>query len=249
MKWRNLLIPVVAVLAFAPQPAQSQSLVGMYYRCSTADEGEADFIMNQVLSRVFDRNVEAGNMTGWGWVEHQAGGAWRRIATITAPDRSALMTAWGQVINEIEDEHPNAWHRFNEICDSHDDYIWSLVASDAGSDPSVTPDAWVSTYWVCSERTEARANEIFQETIAPVIDRHIAAGHLGGYGWYAHDLGGRFRRLMTLQAADDFDLLEGRQMVIDELQSDHADALDEFSSICNGHVDYLWANARSGADE
>jgi hypothetical protein len=248
MKWRTLLFPVVAVFAFAPQTAHSQTLVGTYYRCSTADEGEADFIMNTVLSEIFDRHADAGDISGWGWVEHQAGGAWRRIQTITAPDRSTVLNMWGQIIEEIEDEHPNAWHRFNEICDAHDDYIWNLVAASEGNDPGVTPDAWVSTYWVCNERTESRADELMQQ-MGPVVDQHIAAGHLGGWGWYAHDIGGRFRRLMTLQAAADFDVLEGREMVINDLQSNHAELLDEFSSICGAHVDYLWANGRAGDDD
>lgn len=245
MKWRTLLLPIVAVLALAPRPAQSQALVGTYYRCSTADEGEADFIMNNVLADSYEQQVEAGNITGWGWVEHQAGGPWRRIATITAEDRAAVMTAWGAIIESIEDEHPNAWHRFNEICDAHDDYVWNLVASDEGSDPGATPDQWVSTYWSCNEGTETRADEMMQQ-MSQVFDKHIAAGHLGGWGWYAHDLGGRFRRLLTLASAEGFDLLDGRQMVLDELQSEHADLLADFSTVCNGHVDYMWANGRAG---
>jgi hypothetical protein len=61
-------------------------------------------------------------------------------------------------------------------------------------------------------------------------------------------LGGRFRRLLTVLAADDFDVLDGRDMVIDELQADHPDLAAEFSSICGGHVDYLWANGRGDGD-
>jgi hypothetical protein len=154
------------------------------------------------------------------------------------------MTAWGAIIDEIEEEHPNAWHRFNEICDSHDDYVWNAVASAEGTDPGSTPDQWVSTYWACNEGTEARADELILQ-MGEVIDKHIAAGHLGGWSWYSHDIGGWFRRLLTLSSAEDFDLLEGRQMVLDELQSEHAELLAEFSSVCNGHVDYMWANGRA----
>lgn len=242
MKWKSLLLPVVALLVFAP-PAHSQSLVGTYLRCSTADEGEADFIMNQLFAKIYDRHAEAGEILGWGWVEHQAGGPWRRIATITADDTPTVWSQWGEIIDEIQDEHPNAWHRFNEICDAHDDYIWNLVALDEGSDAGTTPDAWVSTYWQCNEATETRADELMEQMSA-VFDKHIEAGHLGGWGWFAHDLGGWFRRLLTLNAAEDFDLLEARAMVVEELQNEHADLVDEFSSICNGHVDYVWANGR-----
>lgn len=243
MKWKSLLLPVVAVLVFAPA-AQSQSLVGTYLRCSTADEGEADFIMNQVFAPIYDRHVEAGGILGWGWVEHQAGGAWRRIVTLTADDTPTVWDAWGEIVAEIQAEHPNAWHRFNEICDSHDDYVWNLVSSSENQDPGQTPDAWLSTYWQCDEMTESRADEIMGQMSA-VFDKHIAAGHIGGWGWYAHEIGGWFRRLLTVTAAEDFNLIEGRAMVVDELQTEQADLLEEFGSVCNGHVDYVWANGRS----
>ena len=73
MKWRNLLLPIAAVLLIAPQ-AHSQTLIAQYFECSTADEGEADFIMNEVLGDIYQRHVDAGDIIGWGWIEHQAGG-------------------------------------------------------------------------------------------------------------------------------------------------------------------------------
>lgn len=240
---RYALLALAAALTLTATEAHAQSLVATYYRCSTADEGEADFIMNTVFADHYQSQVDSGNITNWGWVEHQAGGAWRRISTITAPDRAAAMEAWGAIVNELQDEHPNAVHRFNEICDSHDDYVWSVVTSGADTDPTMTPSSWVSTYWTCNEQTEARADEIMEE-VGQAIDRHVSAGHLGGWAWYAHDLGGRVRRLLTLLAADDFDVLEGREMVINELQSQHGELMAEFGSICNGHVDYMWANGR-----
>lgn len=246
MKRHALLFLVVAIFASARE-VQAQSLIATYYRCSTADEGEADFIMNTVLGEVYQRHVDAGDIVGWGWIEHQAGGAWRRISTITGADRTAAMTAWGEIVDEMEDEHPNALHRFEEICDSHDDYVWNLVSSSAGTDPGATPTAWVSTYFGCNVVNESRADELQQEMSA-VYDKHVAAGHLGGWAWYAHDIGGRFRRLLTVLAADDFDVLDGRDMVIDELASEHSEIWAEFGSICGNHVDYLWGNARAGGD-
>lgn len=246
MKWKHALLPVAAVLFLVPE-AESQSLVGTYLKCSTADEGEADFIMNQVFAPIYDRHVEEGAILGWGWVEHQVGGPWRRIVTLTADDTPAVMQAWGDITNAIREEHPNAWHRFNEICDSHDDYVWNLVAAAEGTEPGETPDQWVSTYWQCDEATESRADEIVQEMSA-VFDSHVEAGHLGGWGWYAHDIGGWFRRLLTLTSAEGFNLVEARAMVVEELESEHAELLQEFSSICNGHVDYMWANGRAQSE-
>jgi hypothetical protein len=245
MKWSRLLLPVLAVLAFAPQ-VQSQTLIAQYFRCSTADEGEADFIMNEVLGDVYERRAEAGDLMGWGWIEHLTGGQWRRIATFTTPDLTSAWDMWGE-IEEIMEEHPNAWHRFNEICPSHDDYIWNLIGS-SSDDPASTPDMWASSYWVCDSNEESRADELLQQMV-PVFDEHIAAGHIGGWSWYGHVVGGRFRRLLTMGAADDFNLLEGREAVVTDLRTNHGEVLEEFGDICGGHVDYIWANAGDDEDD
>jgi hypothetical protein len=107
---------------------------------------------------------------------------------------------------------------------------------------------WASSYWVCDSNQESRADELLEQMV-PVFDEHIAAGHIGGWSWYGHVVGGRFRRLLTIGAADDFNLLEGREMVVAGLQAEVPDVLEEFGDICGGHVDYIWANAGDEDDE
>ena len=69
-------------------------------------------------------------------------------------------------------------------------------------------------------------------------------------GWdAAHVIGGKIRRLLTMASAENMNLLAGREMVIDELQAEHADVLEEFGEICEEHIDYIWANARDEGDE
>jgi hypothetical protein len=244
MKGWRFLLGLAGFFLFVPANGEAQTLIAQYYRCDTADEGEADFIMNTVFAPILDKHADAGNITGWGWVEHAAGGPWRRIGTLTAPDRAAAVNMWAQINQELEDEHPGAVHRFNEICGSHDDYFWNLSDSSDGTDPGATPDAWVSTYWVCNQTKESRADEI-QQQISSVYDRHVAAGNITGWSWYTHDLGGRFRRLLTVAGSDFPSVLDARDMIINELQTEHAEAMAEFGSICSGHVDYLWQNGRS----
>jgi hypothetical protein len=239
MKRFALLFLLGAVVA-VPE-IQAQSLLGMYFTCDAANEREADFIMNTVFAETYQKHVDAGHLNNWGWATHMMGGPWRRISTMQADDRSTVLTMWGEIMNELRDDHPGAWHRFQEICNSHQDYVWSTVA---GSPPPSPPSNWFSSYWVCNQPRESRADEIMAE-VGAVYDRHVAAGHLGGWTWSAHDIGGRFRRLMTLFPAEDFDLLEARDMVLAELQAEHGELLAELGSICGGHVDYLWASGRS----
>lgn len=244
MRWSSFLFGLTLTALLAPVGAQSQTLIAQYYRCDTANEEEADFLVNTVFSPILNQHQSAGDLTGWGWVEHSAGGPWRRILTLSAPDRTTAMNQWGEINEELDEQHPGAVHRFNEICGSHDDYIWKLDASSEGTDPGTTPEAWISTYWICNESTESRADEL-QSQLSQVYDKHVAAGHISGWAWYSHEVGGRFRRLLTVSGADLPGVLDGRDMVINELQTDHSEALAEFGSICSGHVDYLWQNGRS----
>lgn len=247
MKWQTFFALAVSALLLAPA-AQAQSLVATYYNCGTANEDEADFIMNTVFAPLLQSHVDAGDISSWGWIEHQAGGSWRRILTLGAPDQSTLVTQWGVITGEMEEEHPNATHRFNEICGTHDDYIWELTSTSEGVDPNATPDAWISTYFVCNEATEARADELMA-AMAPAYDPHIAAGHIAGWSWYTHVVGGQFRRLLTVSGSNAVSVLEGRGLVIADLTANYGDELAEFSSICSSHVDYLWGNAAASDED
>ncbi len=236
------LFPLAAFALLLAPAAQAQSLVATYYNCDTADEAEADFIMNTVFAPLLQSHVDSGDITSWGWVEHQAGGEWRRIATLVADDIGAVLTAWGVIADEMEEEHPGASHRLQEICGDHDDYIWELTSASEGTDPDVTPESWVSTYFVCDQSREARADELFA-AMAPAIDAHIAAGHLTGWSWYTHIIGGEFRRLLTVAGADANAAVLGREMATADMGANYADELTEFTSICSSHVDYIWGNA------
>ena len=65
-----------------------------------------------------------------------------------------------------------------------------VLAQEEEPDPAV-----FATYFYCNEAREARADTIISESVAPIMDRHMAAGHLTAWGWYAHNTGGRWRRL------------------------------------------------------
>lgn len=244
MRWSSFLLGGTLLAILFPSGAQSQTLIAQYYRCDTAYEQEADFLVNTAFSLVLERHEAAGEIDGWGWVQHAAGGPWRRIFTITAPDRTAALNSWAEINQELQDEHPSATHRFNEICGSHDDYLWNLEASSEGTDPGSTPNAWLSAYFVCNEAQESRADEL-QAHIATVYDARIAAGEISGWSWYSHDLGGRFRRLLTVSGTDFPSILDSRDGAISDLQGQHAEAMAEFGSICTSHVDYLWQNGRT----
>jgi hypothetical protein len=96
------------------------------------------------------------------------------------------------------------------------------------------------TYFRCNEAKEDRADAIYKETVGPILDKQVKAGHLATHGWSRHWMGGEWRRLEYLIGTDLNTMVAARDAYIDELIKQHAAAAEEFSSICPSHDDYVW---------
>ncbi len=95
-------------------------------------------------------------------------------------------------------------------------------------------------YFECDMTREARADTLVMEVIGPVYDRYLSEGKLISWGWLAHYLGGKWRRLSFAYATDPGDLLDTNDEIIAELVQEHPEANREFLSICPVHEDYIW---------
>lgn len=97
----------------------------------------------------------------------------------------------------------------------------------------------IGAYYRCSEAMEAQADEVVREFVGPVVQRHVDAGHLTGWLWNSHDLGGAWRRLLVLSGTDMNQMLEVRAQIIEEL-SENEEAMARMGQACGGHDDYIW---------
>ena len=237
-----LLILAAGILIGSPLAAQDPvSIFATYYRCDQSRETDLDPVIAGAFARVLDPLVEAGRIGGHSWRPHVAGTAWRRLATYTAPSRRALLEVRADIIEQAQEEQ-GAFAMLNEICPSHDDYIWTLVASS----PSVAealPNAdevGLSAYFKCDQARESRADEIYTEIIGPAVQAHVDMGHISGWGWLTHDIGGEFRRIATMGGSDFATILDMREAALGAVRGDHPDEMEEFLTICPSHEDFLW---------
>ena len=100
----------------------------VYHNCDINREGRADEIVENVFGPVYDKLVEDGKLTSWGWSTHVVGGHIRKLQTMTASDHKALLAARAEAIATTYDEGDNAAGReFSEICGSHEDYMWNIL--------------------------------------------------------------------------------------------------------------------------
>ncbi len=243
----RIAIAVAAGMMLLAFPAAAQDanpiIFGAYYRCNQAQEANADEVVRNTLGPVVQRHVDAGHLTGWIWLAHSQGGAWRRLFATVGTDLGQMMNVRDQIIEEITSQHADAMSGLSAACPGHDDYIWTGVATSAAAATSAVGSATLSAYHACDRSREGRADEIFRNVLAPLYQKHMDMGHIATWGYYAHRAGGIFRRLETFSGADHATLLNMQNAIYEEAGNTSPLAMQEFNQICSWHTDYMWNNA------
>lgn len=236
----SISLIVLASIAFLPGTAiaadEEETYVdATYYICDGSQLERADELIESVAKPVYDAAVKAGDISGWGWLAHHTGGKWSRILYHTAGSVTDALAAQDKIIDKIDDA---AAKEFGAICKTHEDYIWRGVTGSGGNVLSTDRGkVGLSAYYVCDGR-EAAADEIVEAVFAPVYNSHMGAGKLTSWGWSEHIIGGKYRRLATMTAADWPALFAVREKIIDA--AGDSELATQFSEICGSHTDYLW---------
>ena len=213
-----------------------------YFECDAGREYRADEIIERSFKPHYDAAVKSGEILQWSWLSHFIGGKWRRALVITTGSMDNLLASAGALGEAIEESTPEAGRVFTEICPVHEDYIWETVPGVAASTPGQDRgQAGFSVYMDCDVNREARVDQIMGETIGPLYKAQMAAGNLVSWSWLSHNVGGKWRRLLSLTATDHNTLMHARAAVIDELSSGRAQrAFNQVNEICPDHQDYMW---------
>lgn len=104
-------------------------------------------------------------------------------------------------------------------------------------------------YYRCNQARESQADDVMQNVMGPIVQRHVDAGHLTGWAWFTHVMGGGWRRLFVTTGTDLGQMMNVRGQIVEEFTGQHADAAETLGSACGGHDDYIWVGEQiSSAD-
>lgn len=99
-----------------------------YMICDMAREERADELMREVFGPIYDSHLGDDGLTSWNWLSHNVGGKFRRALILGAADHKILMRERAEIIEAFGDRKlRRAADEFNEICGSHDDYMWDIL--------------------------------------------------------------------------------------------------------------------------
>jgi hypothetical protein len=217
------------------KPAETY-IYGNYSVCDLDKQDRADEIYAQVEKPILDAAVTSGMIKGYGHYAHHTGGRWRRLQYFSASSVEDLLTSQKKLGDQSEAANKKLGDEAAGICNAHDDYIWRRVAGTSGS---TSPGGFVfSTYYVCDSSREDQADALVQQVMAPIYDKMVAEGKLKSWGWLEHIVGGQYRRVDTIGAADLGSLMAARGALIEAFEDNAAG--DAFTSICGSHTDYIW---------
>jgi hypothetical protein len=213
-----------------------------YFECDAAREFRADEIIERSFKPHYDAAVEAGEILRWSWLGHFVGGKWRRALVLSASNIDDMLASAGALGEVIEDSTPEAGRVFSEVCPIHEDYIWQTVEGVGNTSVGASRgEVGFSSYMDCNLTGQERVDELMRETIGPIYDAHVANGDLVGWSWLAHNVGGQWRRLLSVTASDHNTMLHTREAIIDELQTGRLRrASEQLDEICGTHQDYMW---------
>ncbi|HEY7529684.1 MAG TPA: hypothetical protein VIC56_03280 [Gemmatimonadota bacterium] len=232
----SVLLSLLA--AGTPLGAQEAPVVyASYYTCGPTGQ-RLNAVIRDGFAPALDRAVADGTFSAWGWLTHHTGGTWDRAGYVVAPNVNAVLTGIEGLVAGLG----SALQDLDAICPEHEDYIWERVAGSQspGEVARDRPSAAISTYWVCDIAREGRADTLVTQVVGPILNEQVSDGDIASWTWFAHVVGGKYRRLAVTDGADAQGLLTAQAALVEQLEGSQRDAFREFGEICTSHQDYVW---------
>lgn len=246
-KGKPMRLMICAIAALLSTSAWSDShesdtyIYGTYMYCDASMEDAADATFEKYYRPILEDSLRAGEITGWGYLKHMVGGKWRRLVYRIGPGAVDVINAVGKHGEAIDKKLRSRDDNLLKACKAHDDYIWKSEFGTVGQERG---KVGISVYFVCDMNREGQADELVEKDFKPVYDAQLGPGKLTSWGWLSHRVGGKYRRALTITAANLEELFQSRAELLEKFSGSATGR--EFTSICHAHTDYVWDTSIEG---
>jgi hypothetical protein len=108
-----------------PEAPTGPASISTYYACDQSREGRTSEIFEEVLAPLYQKHMDMGHLTSWGFYGHRMGGIFRRLETFSGADHKTLLAMQDAIYTEAGETNALAMNEFRQICSWHTDYMWS----------------------------------------------------------------------------------------------------------------------------
>ncbi len=77
-----------------------------------------------------------------------------------------------------------------------------------------------------------------ETAFAPIMNKHLAAGHITGWGYFTHNMGGNIRKILNWSGPDVMAVLNAEEMISTDMGTHPR--YTAFTAACDSHSDYVW---------
>jgi len=105
------------------------------------------------------------------------------------------------------------------------------------------------TYFYCDVTGQDLVDEVAKTIYAPVYDAAVTDGTITSWGWLAHHIGGKWRRVLYRSAPGIDALLDGADKVDNQISEKNPQAAGQIGRICNAHDDYIWSHVTGSSGD
>jgi hypothetical protein len=106
----------------------------------------------------------------------------------------------------------------------------------------------MATYFYCHTGKQEQADVVVKEKFKPVYDAAVADGSITAWGWLAHRVGGKWRRVLYHAAAGIDNLLDASEKIYAATGEATGDDTT-FDEACSSHDDYIWESTNTATGE
>ncbi len=83
-------------------------------------------MVRTTIGPVLNELEEEEVITGWGVLTHSWGDEWNFNWWVATSNHAGFVTAWSELVNRMNERHPDWFERFGPMCQEHKDNLYTM---------------------------------------------------------------------------------------------------------------------------